>query len=241
MIYWESHPVVAFGMYYFVRITSGQMGATPVKLAALIIVAIPIIILILTLAKDGVSLVFERGAFNSDAVIMVTEALCFLSFSILPYVFRDSITRVYYAFNDSKTPFIIAMTSIALKAFLNYLLILKFDMGIAGITLSTTFVTLFNAVLLGLLISKKIRMDYKPLFINFAKMILAGIITFATCAFACKWFNTIELPKYIFESAKIIVVGLACCIIYTLLNYVFKVEYLRDVLTRLSSRFKSTN
>ena len=51
--------------------------------------AIPIIILILTLAKDGVSLIFERGAFNSDAVIMVTEALCFLSFSILPYVFRD--------------------------------------------------------------------------------------------------------------------------------------------------------
>ena len=109
--------------------------------------AIPIIILILTLAKDGISLVFERGAFNSDAVIMVTEALCFLSFSILPYVFRDSITRVYYAFNDSKTPFIIAMTSIALKAFLNYLLILKLDMGIAGITLSTTFVTLFaNAI-----------------------------------------------------------------------------------------------
>ena len=72
-------------------------------------------------------------------------------------------------------------------------------------------------------------------------MILAGIITFATCAFACKWFNTIELPKYIFESAKIIVIGLACCIIYTLLNYVFKVEYLRDVLTRLCSRFKSTN
>lgn len=47
MIYWESHPVVAYGMYYFVRITSGQMGATPVKLAAMIIVAIPIIVLFL--------------------------------------------------------------------------------------------------------------------------------------------------------------------------------------------------
>ena len=114
--------------------------------------AFPIIILILTLAKDGVSLIFERGAFSSDAVLMVSEALCFLSFSILPYVFRDSITRVYYAFNDSKTPFVIAMTSIALKAFLNWLLILKMDMGIAGITLSTTFVTLFNATLLGLLV-----------------------------------------------------------------------------------------
>ncbi|MDE7372840.1 MAG: hypothetical protein K2N18_02125, partial [Clostridia bacterium] len=97
--------------------------------------AIPMIILILTLARDGISLVFERGAFNSDAVYMVTEALLFLAFSILPYVFRDSITRVYYAFNDSKTPFLIALSAIGLKAVLNWLLIIKLNMGIAGITL----------------------------------------------------------------------------------------------------------
>ncbi|MCQ2754828.1 MAG: murein biosynthesis integral membrane protein MurJ, partial [bacterium] len=124
----------------------------------LLFAAIPMIILILTLAKDGISLVFERGAFNSDAVIMVTEALCFLSFSILPYVFRDSITRVYYAFNDSKTPFIIAMSSILLKAILNYILILKLNMGIAGITLSTSFVTLFNATCPGLPTHQKLKL-----------------------------------------------------------------------------------
>ncbi len=51
MIYWESRPVVAYGMYYFVRVTTGQMGATPVKLAAMIIVAIPIIVLFLIFNK----------------------------------------------------------------------------------------------------------------------------------------------------------------------------------------------
>ena len=195
--------------------------------------AIPIIILILTLAKDGISLIFERGAFNSDAVIMVTEALCFLSFSILPYVFRDSITRVYYAFNDSKTPFIIAMSSIALKAFLNYLLILKFDMGIAGITLSTTFVTLFNAVMLGLLIHKKIKLAYKDLFVNFAKMIVAGVLTFVICTFASNWFNSVDLPKYLFESVKIISVMSLCLIVYTILNLALKMEYAKELVKRL--------
>ncbi len=195
--------------------------------------AIPIIILILTLAKDGVSLIFERGAFNSDAVIMVTEALCFLSFSILPYVFRDSITRVYYAFNDSKTPFIIAMSSIALKAFLNYFLILKLDLGIAGITLSTTFVTLFNAIMLGLLIHKKIRLAYKDLFINFAKMILAGVLTFGVCVSAGNWFNTIELPKYVFEAVKILTIGGTCLIVYTILNLFLKMQYAQELVNRL--------
>lgn len=51
MIYWESRPVVAYGMYYFVRVTTGQMGATPVKLAAMIIVAVPIIVLFLIFNK----------------------------------------------------------------------------------------------------------------------------------------------------------------------------------------------
>ena len=199
----------------------------------LFFVAIPIIILILTVAKDGVSLIFERGAFNTDAVVMVTEALCFLSFSILPYVFRDSITRVYYAFNDSKTPFVIAMTSIALKAFLNWLLIIKLNMGIAGITLSTSFVTLFNAVLLGLLIYKKIKLDYKTLFTNFGKMFLCGSITLALCLFTCNLFDNINLPKYLYEFVKIAVVTFVCFTGYTSLNILLKMDYAKELVNRL--------
>ena len=199
----------------------------------LLFAAIPMIILILLLAQDGISLVFERGAFDGNAVIMVSEALCFLSFSILPYVFRDSITRVYYAYNDSKTPFMIALSAIVLKAFLNWLLILKLNMGIAGITLSTSFVTLFNATMLGLFIHKIIKLDYKTLFINFGKMLLAGAVTFILGWFICKGFNTVNLPKYIFELVKIIVVMLSCGIIYTVLNIVFKMDYAKELLLRL--------
>ncbi len=195
--------------------------------------AIPMIIFILLLAQDGISLVFERGAFNSNAVVMVSEALCFLSFSILPYVFRDSITRVYYAFNDSRTPFIIATSSILLKAFLNWLLIIKLNMGIAGITLSTSFITLFNATILGLFINKIIKLDYKSLFKNFFKMLSAGIITFVLGWFICAAFNSLTLPKYIFELVKIISVICVCGTIYVCLNLIFKMEYAKELTSRL--------
>ena len=202
----------------------------------LLFTAIPIIILILLVAKDGISLIFERGAFNSDAVIMVTEALCFLSFSILPYVFRDSITRVYYAFNDSKTPFMIALSAIALKAILNWLLILKLNMGIAGITLSTSLVTLFNAAILGLLIYKKIRLDYGKLFLNFGKMVISGLLTFFICLIACKYFDTLNLGKYLFESVKIAGVMIICAITYLGLNIALKMEYAGELLARFKKR-----
>ena len=200
---------------------------------SLFFVAFPIIILILLLSHDGISLIFERGAFNNNAVIMVSEALCYLSFSILPYVFRDSITRVYYAFNDSKTPFVIAMTSIAIKALLNYLLIIKLNLGIAGITLSTSFVTLFNAIMLGLFIHKKIKLDYKNLFKNFFKMLLAGIITFSICDFICNYFSNFELPKYIFEIIKILTITLLCFSVYFILNLYLKMEYAKELINKI--------
>jgi putative peptidoglycan lipid II flippase len=202
----------------------------------LLFAAIPMIIFILLLAQDGISLVFERGAFNSNAVLMVSEALCFLSFSILPYVFRDSITRVYYAYNDSKTPFIIATSTIVLKAFLNWLLILKLNMGIAGITLSTSLITLFNATMLGLFIHKRIKLDYKTLFINFGKMLIAGALTFGAGLYICQLFNSIILPKYIFELVKIVVVMILCVTLYTILNIIFKMDYAKELLARLRGK-----
>lgn len=57
MIYWKSRPVVAYGMYYFVSLTTGKDGlaSTPVKLSAMIIVAIPIIVLFLIFNKKIMS------------------------------------------------------------------------------------------------------------------------------------------------------------------------------------------
>ena len=201
----------------------------------LFFVSIPMIILILILAKDGVSLVFERGAFNSDAVIMVTEALCFLSFSILPYVFRDSITRVYYAFNDSKTPFIIAMVSILFKAFLNWLLILKLNMGIAGITLSTSCVTLFNAIFLGLFIRKKIELVYYPLFTNLFKMALCGVFVYFICYGISEWINSLMFYDNLCKITKICVVTTVCVVVYSVLNCLFKVGYALELWNRLKN------
>ena len=193
---------------------------------------------------DGIRIVFERGAFNDNATFMVTQALWFLSFSILPYVFRDSITRVYYSFNDSATPFAIAFSSIILKVFLNYLLVKKLALGIGGITLSTSLVTLFNAVMLGILISRKIKLNYKDLFINFIKMTFAAIITFIICYIVSSFMEvnlldlSSQLPKYTYEFTKIAVVGTLCLVLYIGLNLLFKMEYASELTKRVLERFK---
>ena len=201
--------------------------------------AIPIIIGILVVGLDGVRIVFERGAFDAKATFMVTEALWFLSVSILPYVFRDSITRVYYSFNDSVTPFVVAFSSIVLKVLLNILFINIMHMSIGGITLSTSLVTLFNAVVLGLLITKKMQMDYKTLFTNLLKMCAAGFVTFIICGAMSLWYDRfVELPKYVFELVKIGLIGIVCLAIYVELNLLMKMDYAQELFNRLVAKFK---
>lgn len=199
--------------------------------------AIPIIIGILVVGMDAVRLVFERGLFDEKATFMVTEALWFLSVSIIPYVFRDSITRVYYSFNDSKTPFVVAFSSIVLKLVLNYVLISKMHFGIGGITLSTSLVTLFNACVLGMFITKKMDMDYKSLFINLLKMVVAGLITGGICYLCAFEFDKfVHLAKVPFEIIKITFIAIVCMIIYIPLNLLFKMEYAGELFNRLSAK-----
>ncbi len=205
----------------------------------LFFVAIPIIIGILVVGLDAVRLVFERGAFDSQATFMVAEALWFLSVSILPYVFRDSITRVYYSFNDSKTPFIVAFSSIVLKFVLNVLFIVKLGMGIGGITFSTSLVTLFNACVLGILMKKKMQMDYKSLFINLFKMIVAGVLTFGVCLVAAYAFDKlIVLPRLVFEIVKILSIMIVCSLVYIPLNLMMNMDYAKELAVRVTAKFK---
>ena len=200
--------------------------------------AIPIIIGILVVGMDAVRLVFEHGVFDEKATFMVTEALWFLSVSIIPYVFRDSITRVYYSFNDSATPFIVAFSSIVLKLVLNYILITKMHFGIGGITLSTSLVTLFNACVLGILITKKMKMDYKSLFVNLLKMVASGVITGIVCWLCAAEFDKIvHLSKIPFETIKILFIAIVCLLVYIPLNLALKMEYANELFNRLSAKF----
>ena len=170
--------------------------------------------------------------------MMVTEALCFLSISILPYVFRDCVTRIFYSFNDSKTPFIIATCAILLKYLLNVILITKLGLGIAGITLSTSFITLFNAILLGVFVLKKIKLNYTPLFKNLCKMLIAGGLTFVTCIEISNFINSLELARYFHESLKIITITISCFGFYTILNIILRVSYANELYIRIRDKIK---
>ncbi|MDD3237948.1 MAG: murein biosynthesis integral membrane protein MurJ [Candidatus Gastranaerophilales bacterium] len=193
-------------------------------------VSFPILIAIILLSSDAVQLVFQRGAFDAKATAMVAQALIFLSIAIVPYVFRDSVTRIYYSFNDSKTPFIVAFSSIILKYVLNYFF--TKPLGIGGITLSTSLVTLFNATILGILLTKKMDMGYKIYFKNILKMIIASIFTFAMSFIVYKLW-VIDPSNWLLLAIKTGIMVIVCFGFYLLFAALLKLSYVKELLGRL--------
>ena len=205
-------------------------------IGALNFIAFPMLIAIVLLAHDAVFLVFQRGEFGEEATAMVSLALTFLGFGIIPYVFRDCITRIYYAFNDSKTPFLIAVSSILLKFLFNFLLVER--LGIGGITMSTTLVTLINATWLGLLLRKKMDMKYGIYFKNIFKTGCAALLTYGFCFLIYQNFMALDYTNWFLVAIKTALMLAICCIIYVITAYIFKVEFVKETAVRIYENFR---
>ncbi len=205
-------------------------------LGSLILIGTYLMVLIFIIRTDAISVALERGAFTHEATLMVSEILFFISISIIPYVIRDSATRLYYSFNDSKTPFFIAIGCIALKVILNLILVKPF--GINGIAMSTSLITLFNATCLTLLLKKKIKMNFKNLIVNSLKVVVIGIITYIIGNYcSIIWDKFVEANLYL-KTAKIVLIIGITGIIFIIGSLILKVEYLTELKERILNRWK---
>lgn len=141
---------------------------------ALWMMSIPILVLMLLYTEPLIRLLFQHGNFTAESTAIVTQALVFQAFQMLPYFARDSITRVFLAFQDSKTPMLVGVAAIAGKAMLNALLVPV--LGVAGITLGITLITLMNMLLLGWLSKRHVAdLGFREMVVPFVKLLLAGV------------------------------------------------------------------
>lgn len=194
-----------------------------------------LMVTIFIIRTDAIRIALERGAFDAQATFVVSEILFFITLSILPYVFRDSATRLLYAFGDSKTPFVTAAFAIILKVILNMLLVKPF--GINGIALSTTLVTLFNAVILGLLTRRKVQIGYRKLFFVTLKILFASAVAWVFGFGVHLLLGKIAHWSLVFGLFKITAVSSVALLVYIFMAYVLKIEYLNEVVERFRAKF----
>ncbi len=209
--------------------------------------ALPISAILMAIPGPIVQLLFERGRFDPNSREMFIAVLMFLVPQVFFYLPRDLITRMYYAQDDSRTPFLVGLSSlIFVKPVANYLLV--GPLGLGGIALSTTLVTIFNMSALWLLMIRKIGhlgtfSLMKPIMIMmFASGACAATSYYSDLGLASLMpHNLTGLTKFFSLGVEVAMASAAGCLVYLAICFIFKLEETQMVMKLLNrlARIKS--
>lgn len=132
----------------------GEMGRLLDSWAGLLVfVTLPLALLLAGLGYPLVQALFERGAFDSTATGATAAALFFYSLG-LPFVAVNRfLTRVFYAFQDSRTPMLVGLGTAAVNIF--FCLALTKPMGHCGLALASSLAAASGVPLLLFLLKPK--------------------------------------------------------------------------------------
>jgi putative peptidoglycan lipid II flippase len=118
------------------------------------IVMLPLSALMIALSTPIVRVVYQRGAFQSEASQLVASVLIAYAVGMFVYLCRDVLVRVFYALGDSSTPFKISMVNIFLNALFDYLLL---PLGVQGLVFATVSVNILSVVALVFFLDRKLQ------------------------------------------------------------------------------------
>lgn len=141
----------------------------------ILFITVPATVGILILSKPIVRIFFERGAFDSTDTIMTSSALFYYSLGLVGISLKLMLNKVFYSFQDTRTPMINGAISVGLNVVLN-LIFVRF-MAHAGLALATSISAMFTTGLLLINLWKKIGpIGIKRYMKTFIKILLAACI-----------------------------------------------------------------
>jgi putative peptidoglycan lipid II flippase len=116
---------------------------------------LPLGALFVVLALPIVRVIYERGAFDTEASALVTSVLMVYGLGMFVYLARDVLVRVFYALGDGQTPFRISLVNIVLNGVLDFIFIRQF--GAPGLVLATVGVNIFSTLVMVAVLHKRLR------------------------------------------------------------------------------------
>ena len=135
---------------------------------------LPATILLITLRAQVIRVILGTGSFDWEDTILTMDTLGFFALSLFAQAIIPLQTRVFYARQDSRTPFFIGLSVVIVNIFLSIWLAGR--MGVAGLALAFSISTILNFILLWVWLCYKIgNMDQAKILISTLKFSVAGI------------------------------------------------------------------
>tara|TARA_Y200000002_G_scaffold108588_1_gene88890 strand:- start:143 stop:763 length:621 start_codon:yes stop_codon:yes gene_type:complete len=186
-----------------------------------IFLSIPAFIGLLIFSKEIIYFLFFRGAFDLDDVNLTSTALMALCFGLPAFIMIKILVVPFFANEDTKTPIKVALLCMIINLVLNLVLIRDFLH--VGLAISTSIAAWINAIILSILLHKKLGFVFQVSIIKvFTKVLIASVVmsVFTTKLFK---FLQLNLSNLDFFSTNL---SLITCIIFGIIVYLVAIYIL---------------
>ena len=203
----------------------------------ILIITVPATIGMLLLAEPIIKIFFERGAFTETATMMTSQALIFYSLGLVASSLRMLLNRVYYSFQDTRSPMINGITAVAANISLNLLFI--DSMGHAGLALATSISTTFATLLLFINLRKRLgKIGLKKYLICFLKTLFSSIVM-GLFVYLIYFKLTPLLPSvWIIEFLMLLLSVVVGVVIYIIMCSALRVGEMRIIIKTLARKIR---
>lgn len=143
-------------------------------------IMIPATVGLIILREPIIGLLLQAGEFDADDTRLTAWALLFYALGLFSFAGRDTLTRVFYAYHDTRTPVKISVAAVVLNVVVSIIL-MRF-MGVGGLALGTTLALTVNLVVLMELLRRKLgpmgfgRLASSLLRISMASAVMALVV-----------------------------------------------------------------
>lgn len=183
-------------------------------------------------SSEIVHLLFDRGAFDENAISLTSTAFFYYSMGIIGISVNLILTRVFYSLEDSKTPMINSSIAVVLNIALSILL--GSLIGLGGIPLATSIASTITALLL----LKSLRKKLGPLKLKRISSAVSKIFIATLVSSSLSYVTYYYINYYVGDLFAFIVISLIMITTYGILIYVFKVEHVALIFKAILSKLK---
>lgn len=200
---------------------------------AMSLLVVPAVIGLIALANPIITFLFGRGEFDQYAIELTASVLIFLAIGMYFLGLNEITTRVFFSFQDTKTPMINSIIGILINIILNF--ILSKYMGVNGLALATSLATITIATLNLIILYKKINGFYlKSILIDLLKIIFSSLVMGINARFIYNY-----LIEYFGNAIILTVTIIISTIIYLILIFVLRVGLIGTIVEVLNSKYKA--
>ncbi len=189
------------------------------------LLCIPASFALATLSNPIVSLLYQRGTFDSKNTLITSQCLAFYSIGLTFYGYREILTRALASCKKQNTIFFNTILAIISNIILNVILVRYF--GHIGLALATSISGGVSFILLYRSYYRVVGKDYTNE--NFKEIIKIIIASFLMSGVTWRLYNSLQL--YLGNGITIILVSCVGALLFFLIGYIIKIKECRRIIS----------